>query len=86
MPLNIAVETINDLLGGFCFAHGVRRKAVAIAALIGLYAAHLLPEGALRPCFVVTKNAEGTGASTLVACASRGYSRVESNNHAKLHW
>jgi hypothetical protein len=69
MPLGIAVETINDLLGEFCFADGVRSKAVAIAALIGLYAAQLLPEGALRPCFVVTKNAEGAGASTLVACA-----------------
>ena len=29
----------------------------------------MLPEGALRPCFIVTKNAEGAGASTLVSCA-----------------
>jgi putative DNA primase/helicase len=69
MPLAVAVETVNDLLSEFCFADGERSKAVAVAALIGLYAAQLLREGALRPCFVVTKNAEGAGASTLVSCA-----------------
>lgn len=69
MPLAVAVETINDLLSEFCFADGDRSKAVAVAALIGLYAAQTLPEGALRPCFIVTKNAEGAGASTLVSCA-----------------
>jgi hypothetical protein len=69
MPLNVAVETINDLFGEFCFADGERSKAVAVAALVGLYAAQLLPEGALRPCFIVTKNAEGAGAGTLVSCA-----------------
>ena len=69
MPLEVAVETVNDLLSEFCFADGERSKAVAVAALIGLYAAQMLPEGALRPCFIVTKNAEGAGASTLVSCA-----------------
>jgi putative DNA primase/helicase len=69
MSLAVAIETLNDLLSEFCFADGERSKAVAVAALIGLYAAQLLPEGALRPCFIVTKNAEGAGASTLVSCA-----------------
>jgi hypothetical protein len=69
MPLAVALETIQDLLSEFCFADGERSKAVAIAALMGLYAAQMLPEGALRPCFIVTKNAEGAGASTLVSCA-----------------
>jgi hypothetical protein len=69
MPLVVAVETVNDLLSEFCFADVERSKAVAVAALMGLYAAQLLPEGALRPCFIVTKNAEGAGASTLVSCA-----------------
>ena len=69
MPLTVAVETINDLFGEFSFADGERSNAVAIAALVGLYAVQLLPEGALRPCFIVTKNAEGAGASTLVSCA-----------------
>ena len=68
MPLAVAVETINDLFGEFCFADSGRSKAVAVAALVGLYAAQLLPEGALRPCFIVTKNAEGAGAGTLVSC------------------
>jgi hypothetical protein len=69
MPLTVAIETFNDLFSEFRFADGERSKAVAIAALIGLYAAQMLPEGALRPCFIVTKNAEGAGASTLVSCA-----------------
>jgi len=69
MPLDAAVETINDLFSEFRFADGERSKAVAIAALVGLYSPQLLPEGSLRPCFIFTKNAEGAGATTLVACA-----------------
>jgi putative DNA primase/helicase len=69
MPLAVAIETVNDLLSEFCFADGERSKAVAVAALTGLYAAQVLPEGTLRPCFIVTKNAEGAGATTLVSCA-----------------
>ena len=70
MSLNVAVETINDLFGEFCFTDGERSKAVAVAALVGLYAAQLLPDSTLRPCFIVTKNAEGAGAGTLVSCAA----------------
>jgi hypothetical protein len=71
MPLAVAVERINDLFCEFLFADGERSrsKAVAVAALVGLYAAQLLPEGSLRPCIIVTKNAEGAGATTLVSCA-----------------
>ena len=69
MSLAAAVETINELFGEFCFADGDRSKAVAVAALVGLYAAQLLPQGTLRPCFIATKNAEGAGASLLVSCA-----------------
>jgi putative DNA primase/helicase len=69
LPLNVAVETINDLFSEFVFADGDRSKAVAVAALVGLYGTHLPPDGSLRPCFIVTKNAEGAGATTLVACA-----------------
>lgn len=68
MALTEAVEAVNDLLGEFVFTDA-RSKAVAVAALVGLYAAQLLPEGALRPCFIVTKNAEGAGATTLVMCS-----------------
>lgn len=69
IPLSAAVETINDLFGEFCFADAERSKAVAVSALIGMYAAQLPPEGTLRPCFIVTKNAEGAGAGLLVSCA-----------------
>ncbi|MGA2632304.1 MAG: hypothetical protein ABSG54_19080, partial [Terriglobia bacterium] len=68
MPFQDAIATFNDLFSEFCFADAGRSKAVAVAALIGLYAAQLLPDGALRPCFIVTKNSEGAGASTIVAC------------------
>lgn len=69
MPLEKAVETINDLLSEFDFADAGRSKAVAVAMMLTLYAAQVIPEGALRPCFIVTKNAEGAGATTLVLCA-----------------
>jgi primase-polymerase (primpol)-like protein len=69
MPLNEAKATIDDLYGEFDFTDGERSKAVSIAALVGMYSAQLLPEGSLRPSFIVTKNAEGAGAGTLVACA-----------------
>ena len=68
MPLEEAKATIDDLFGEFVFADGERSKAVSIAALIGMYAAQLLPPGSIRPSFVVTKNAEGAGATTLVNC------------------
>lgn len=64
-----AVEIVNDLLSEFNFADGQRSKAVAVAMMLTLYAGQLIPEGALRPCFIVTKNAEGAGATTLVMIA-----------------
>ena len=69
MPLALAVEKIEDLFGEFLFADSERSKAVAVAALVSLFANQLLAEGSLRPCFIVTKNAEGAGATTLVSCA-----------------
>jgi hypothetical protein len=68
MPLEEAKAAIDDLFGEFVFADGERSKAVSIAALVGMYAAQLLPPGSIRPSFVVTKNAEGAGATTLVNC------------------
>lgn len=68
MPLTEAVKTIRDLFSEFLFADGDRSRSVAVSALVSLYAAQLLPEGTLRPCFIVTKNAEGAGATTLVSC------------------
>lgn len=69
LPIVDAIEVINDLFSEFIFADKQRSKAVAVAALVGMYCPELLPEGALRPCVIITKNAEGAGATTLVRCA-----------------
>jgi hypothetical protein len=69
VPLAEAVKTIDSLLSEFIFADGERSKSVAVAMLLSLYAGHLIPQKANRPCFTVTKNAEGAGAGTLVALA-----------------
>lgn len=68
MRLEEAKAAIDDLFGEFVFADGERSKAVSIAALVVMCAAQLLPPGSIRPSFVVTKNAEGAGATTLVNC------------------
>ena len=65
MPLAVAVETVNGLLAEFCFADGERSKAVAVAAMVGLFANQLLPDKSLRPCFVFVANAEGAGKTLL---------------------
>ena len=70
MPLTEAVAIFkDDLHSEFEFADGERSLAVAIAAGIGLFAAQIVPKYQLRLCFIVMKNAEGAGATTLVACA-----------------
>lgn len=65
MPLNIAVETVTDLLAEFCFDDGDRSKAVVVAAMMGLFANQLLREKSLRPCFIFVANAEGAGKTLL---------------------
>lgn len=69
MPFADALEVIRDLYGEFHFADGDRSIAVAVSALIGLYAKQLIPIGEIRPTFAFVKNAEGAGATTLAACA-----------------
>jgi hypothetical protein len=70
MTLDEAVDTIDDLYGEFVFHDGKRSKAVTVASLLGLYAAQLLPQNVLRPAFIIRKNAEGCGGTTLVRCAA----------------
>jgi len=65
LPLSEAVAIINDLLSEFLFADA-RSKAVAVAGMVGLYAAQLLPSLSLRPCFIFLANAEGAGKTLLV--------------------
>ncbi len=60
---------IDDLFSEVNFADE-RSRDVAVADLIGMGAAQLLPKGSLRPAFIITKNAEGAGASTLAACTT----------------
>jgi Bifunctional DNA primase/polymerase, N-terminal/Primase C terminal 1 (PriCT-1) len=69
MHFDDAVNVMRDLFGEFVFADEERSRAVAIAALVGLYGAQLLPKGELRPSFIYTKNAEGAGATTCASCA-----------------
>ena len=64
-PLTVAVGTINGLLAEFRFADGERSKAVAVAGMVSVFAAQLLPEKSLRPCFIFIANAEGAGKTLL---------------------
>ena len=57
---------IDDLYSEFEWNDQGRSLAIALAGSLTLYAAHLLPAKTLRPCFIVTKNAEGAGGTTLL--------------------
>jgi hypothetical protein len=69
MPLPEAKEVINDLLSEFPFADAGRSKAVAVAAMVSLFAFGLLPNGAVRPIFIYLANAEGAGKTMLAKIA-----------------
>jgi hypothetical protein len=69
MTFAAGLAVIQDLFSEFEFADGERSRAVAISALLGLYAVQLVPASELRPMFVYTKNAEGAGATICTACA-----------------
>jgi len=68
--LDFATSTLNDLLREFCFADGERSKSVALAAMLTVYGAQLLPEKSLRPAFIIVANSEGAGKTLLVKCAT----------------
>ena len=67
MALADAVAVINDLFGEFAFTDA-RSKAVAVAALVGLYVNQLLPDKTLRAVIIFLANAEGAGKSMLASC------------------
>ena len=73
MPLEQARTVLEDLLGEFEFNDTSRSLAVAVSGLVGIGGAGLLPRGALRPAFILNKNAEGAGASTLARCIVSPY-------------
>lgn len=66
VPLEFCKPILDDLFREFPFADDGRSKAVALAAMLTVYGAGLLPAKSLRPCFVFLANAEGAGKTLLV--------------------
>jgi hypothetical protein len=69
LPMSVATETIDELLAEFPFADDGRSKAVAVSAMVGLFAAGLLGTGMSRPVFIYLANAEGAGKTLIAKCA-----------------
>jgi hypothetical protein len=59
-----AKQILNDLLKDFPFLNA-RSKSVAIAAILTMFCATMLPKRALRPGFIYTANAPGAGKTLL---------------------
>jgi hypothetical protein len=70
MAVADAKAIIDGILSEFVFADGGRSKAVAVGAMLTVFAKGLLPPKSLRPCFVFVANAEGAGKTLLVKCAT----------------
>jgi hypothetical protein len=69
MGMEEAKGIIDELLREFVFADGQRSRSVAVAAMLSVYAAGILPSRSVRPCFIVLANAEGAGKTLLVKAA-----------------
>lgn len=69
MPLEMAKQILDELLAEFPFADGGRSKAVALSAMLTVFAHGILPRGSIRPCFIYLANAEGAGKTLLVKVA-----------------
>jgi hypothetical protein len=65
-----ARATIEDLFAEFGFSDSGRSKAVAVAAMVTLFARGLLPPSALVPAFFYVANAPGAGKTLCAACAA----------------
>lgn len=68
MPFEMAKDFLRELIGEFPFTDS-RSLSVLIASMLSLYGVGLLPEGCLKPCFVVVANSEGSGKSLLIKLA-----------------
>jgi hypothetical protein len=68
MSTDEALAVLADLFGEYGFVDA-RSLAVAVAALIGLFAQQILPPKTVRPIIIYLKNSEGAGATTCAACA-----------------
>jgi hypothetical protein len=80
-PLDMSVEDalilINQTFAEFPFAEDAgRSKAVAVAAMLTVFAGSIMEEGATRPVFLYLGNAEGTGKTTAARLAGICYGAV----------
>ena len=66
-----AVMFLRQLFNEFCFNDNDSERAtsVAVAAMLTLFVSHIIPRGALRPGFLYTANAEGSGKTLLARLA-----------------
>ena len=72
-----ALAVVAEVYAEFPFAEdGGRSKAVAISALLTVFASGLMPVGATRPVFIFLANAEGTGKTTCARVAGIAYGAV----------
>ena len=70
-------EIIEAAFAEFPFAEDAgRSKAVAIAAMLTVYAGGLMPTGSTRPVFLYLGNAEGSGKTTAARLAGISYGAV----------
>ena len=70
-------EVIESAFAEFPFAEDAgRSKAVALSAMLTVYAGGIMPEGANRPVFLYLGNAEGTGKTTCARLAGICYGAV----------
>lgn len=70
MEIETACKIIDRLFDNCNFDNRYQRdrsKAVAVSAMLTLFAPTLLPEHSLRPCFIVEANASGAGKSILIS-------------------
>jgi hypothetical protein len=62
---------LHELFSEFCFKENDSERAVSVAvsAMLTLFVFHIIPKGALRPGFLYTANAEGSGKTLLARLA-----------------
>jgi hypothetical protein len=81
MTANDARTVIEEVLSEFPFPEDQgRSRAVAVAAMLTVFGAGLLPRGATRPVTTYRGNAEGTGKTTLAQLAGIPYGIVATDN------
>jgi hypothetical protein len=77
MDTRKAREIIETVFSEFPFSEdGGRSKAVAIAAMLTVYAGGIMAAGSTRPVFLYLGNAEGTGKTTAARLAGMPYGAV----------